>query len=216
MIIKKKIINTIAIVVLSLGLALGAYAINNDKPVLNTAGNVDVSDLPIYPMRSSFVINVDNPNAKVEFFDYVFVGKVVKNHGTVYSERMTMVAENAGTKDISAPYTIYEIEVIDNIKGNLNKNTPIEFRKAGGISADKKAVYVFENDELPAENKYYIFSGSAGNDGSIIISGPNSNIPLNASDKQDILSSKQYKEYKNAFENQVKVQRERSVSKFRE
>ena len=125
-----------------------------------------------------------------------------------------METEGGGTKEVSSPYTIYSIQVIDNIKGNLQKNKSFDIAKAGGISKTGNTVYIYEGDELPQENKYYIMMAYAQPDGTILVSGLNSNILLNVTDKQDIVSSKEYKEYEKAFKNEVKSKRERFTSTF--
>ncbi|HHY72372.1 MAG TPA: hypothetical protein GX497_03935 [Bacillus bacterium] len=206
--------------VLVVGGAVGVNSIskNNDSGVAESS--VDISKLPVYPIRGSFVYDVNNKNEAVGISDYVFVGKVVSNNGTIYKDVVTMEDENGKPKEVGTPYTSYTIEVVDNIKGKLKKDSPIDVLKHGGVTQDNKAVFVFENDELPEANKFYIFLGYAQKDGSILISGPNSNILLNTSAnqlKQNINSLKEYQEYRKAFQDEIiKVKRERFTSKFEE
>jgi hypothetical protein len=214
---KKNIFIAVTAAVLVTGGVIGANSLTTSNDDKTVEAHVNISELPIQPMRGSFVIDVNNKKETVGLSDYVFVGKVVSNKGTIYKDIVTMEDENGKPKDVGSPYTNYTIEVIDNIKGKLRKNSPFEILKQGGVTQDNKAIYVFENDTLPEEGKYYIFLGYAQKDGSILISGPNSNTLLNASDKQDIVSSAVYKAYKDAFQNQItKVQRERYTSKFEE
>jgi hypothetical protein len=214
---KKNILVAVTAAVLVTGGVVGANVLTKSNNEQTAVAPVNTSELPIQPMRGSFVIDVNNKKETVGLADYVFVGKVVSNKGTIYKNVVTMEDENGKPKEVGSPYTNYTIEVIDNIKGKLKKNTPLEVQKQGGVTQDNKAIYVFENDSLPEVNKYYIFLAYAQKDGSILISGPNSNTILNASDKQDIVSSAEYKAYKDAFENQItKVKRERYTSKFEE
>lgn len=167
-------------------------------------------------MHASYAIDVESKEEVVGSADYVFVAKVVDEVRTEYRHPITMETEYGGTKEVASPYTIYSIEVIDNIKGKLQKNKPFDIAKSGGISEKGDTVYIFEADELPQENKYYIMMGYAQPDGTILVSGANSNILLNGTDKQDIVSSKEYKEYKKALQNEVKSKRERFTSTFEE
>ncbi|MDY0323566.1 MAG: cell surface protein [Candidatus Carbobacillus sp.] len=216
---------TIVVAALIVGAAFGFNFFNKDTNVKNAVSeveNVDTSKLPIFPIRGSFVYDVNNINEAVGIVDYVFVGKVVRNDGTIYKGIITMESEN-GPKEVGTPYTKYAIQVIDNIKGALIDT--IEVLKHGGVSQDNKGnkgVFIFEDDLLPEVDKFYIFLGYAQKDGSIIISGPNSNVPLNVSDKQSNNLTKQslsslsvYQQYQEAFENQIiSVQRERFTSKY--
>jgi hypothetical protein len=106
--------------------------------------------------------------------------------------------------------------VIDNLKGKLKKNTPLPIFKEGGIAMDQASVYLYEDDELPRTGSYYIFLGFAQPDGSIIVSGPNSNILIDASNQQEIVSSPQYQRYTQAVRNEIPFDRVRSVSKYAE
>jgi hypothetical protein len=176
----------------------------------------NIDELPISYMKGSFVVDMENKNETVGLVDYVFVAKVISNNKTIYKDIVTMETENGEAKEVGTPYTQYTIEVIDNIKGKLKKNNSFEILKHGGIEQELESIYIFEDDVLPQENNYYIFLGYAQDDGTILISGPNSNILLNANSKQEIVSSNEYKEYKKAFKNEIKFERERSKSNFEE
>ncbi|MFC0475564.1 cell surface protein [Robertmurraya beringensis] len=164
-------------------------------------------------LHGTFDINVDNVNEVVGDADNVFVGYVDKIEGTEYKFPVTVETEN-GTKEVTSPYTNYSITVVDNIKGRLKKNNSIPMQKSGGISEDSDIYILYEDDSLPEEGKYYIFNTYNQPDGSILISGPNSNIVLNVTDKSEIVSSKEYKKYKEAVKNEVKTDRKRFSSKY--
>lgn len=198
----------------------------NDESQFQTA-STSQNQLPIEPIRGSFVVDIDNKNEVVGLVDYVFVARVVSEEGTIYKNIVTMEDENGETREAGSAYTNYKIEVLDNIKGNLKKEEPFEILKQGGISLDKKTIQVFEDDYLPEVNNSYIFLGYGQEDGSILISGSNSNILVNTPDspneqsllsvEKEITASEEYKAYQDAFENQVEiVQRERFASKFEE
>ena len=179
----------------------------------------------VSPLRATFAIDVNNVNEVVGDADNVFVGYVEKLEGTEYKHPVTVETEN-GTKEVSSPYTNYSITVIDNIKGNLKKNEPIPIQKSGGISEDQDVYFLYEGDSLPVEGKYYIFNTYNQPDGSILVSGPNSNIeldklvsgpkPLTTNSKSEIVNSGEYEKYAEAVENEVKSDRQRFESNYTE
>lgn len=83
-------------------------------------------------------------------------------------------------------------------------------------------IYLFENDSLPSENSIYIFLAYAQEDGSLLISGPNSNVMCNDSNMYSINSVSEEKSvteydefitYKDANDNEIiPVDRERYKS----
>lgn len=184
------------------------------------------SEIEVSPLHATFDIDVNNVNAVVGDVDNVFVGYVEKLEGTEYKYPATVETET-GTKVVSSPYTNYSITVIDNIKGDLKKNEPIPIQKSGGISEDQDVYFLYEGDSLPVEGKYYIFNTYSQPDGSILVSGPNSNIELNVDPvsrlksmntdtKSEIISSEEYKKYAEAVENEVESDRERFESNYTE
>lgn len=177
--------------------------------------NVDVSSLPIYPMRASFVYDTDNMQEAVGICDYVFIGEVVSCDSTEYRNIITMEDESGNPKEVGSPYTNYTINVIENIKGELTTEQSIIITKQGGISQTQDAVYVFEDDELPVANNTYIFLAYAQEDGSLLVSGPNSNILFDTTTTYTKTSNSEYEKYKNAVENEiVPVDRERFTSTY--
>lgn len=125
-------------------------------------------------------------------------------------------------KEVGSPYTNYTIQVLENIKGELITDKPIPIVKQGGISEKQDAIYLFENDSLPSENSIYIFLAYAQEDGSLLISGPNSNVMCNDSNMYSINSVSEEKSvteydefitYKDANDNEIiPVDRERYKS----
>jgi hypothetical protein len=133
-------------------------------------------------LNASYSINTNDLTEIVGDADYVFVAYVNKELNTIYKHQ-------ADINDEGLPYTNYSITVIDNIKGNLKKNTEIDIQKAGGLSKDGTTYFLYENDELLKEGKYYIISAYAQTDGLLLISGPNSSLMLKYNDKDKIFSS---------------------------
>ena len=208
---KKSSIYGILSIVLIVGMFFTGCASKNNASQLNT----NVSNLPIHQMHASFVYDTDNIREAVGICDYVFVAKVVSCDGTEYRNVITTEDEKGNPKEVGSPYTNYTIQVLENIKGELVTEQSISITKQGGVSENQDAVYVFENDELPVANNTYIFLAYAQEDGSLLISGPNSNVLYNNAETYSTTSTSAYQEYKTAVENEViPVERERFTSVY--
>ena len=209
---KKSVLLISVLFVLSI-VFTGCGSANSSKS--NTTSDVDISSLPIYPMRASFVYDTNDMRQAVGICDYVFVGEVISCDGTQYRDKVTMEDDNGNPKEVGSPYTNYTVNVIENIKGELVTEQSISITKQGGVSENQDAVYVFENDELPVANNTYIFLAYAQEDGSLLISGPNSNVLYNNAETYSTTSTSAYQEYKTAVENEViPVERERFTSGY--
>ncbi|WP_018665359.1 hypothetical protein [Heyndrickxia acidiproducens] len=181
----------------------------------------DNSELQTITLDGTFVIDVDNPKETVGDADYVFLANVDEVISTEQKHQETMETEH-GTKVVSTPYTNFNVTVLKNIKGNLKTDTPIPLQKAGGISADNSSLVLYEDDSLPEVGKSYVFLAYAQDDGSLLVSGPNSNISVSSIDKfaksknvnyvaetSDVIS-----EYELAYKNQQETSRDRSISDY--
>lgn len=186
---------------------------NGKSNNINTS--INTNNLPINYLHGDFLINTNDPTEVVGSADYVFTAKIEKVVNTEYRHAVVKETEN-GNKEISEPYTNYKITVIDNIKGKLKKNEIIDITKDGGISKEQDSIIIYENDTLPEVGKYYILTAYAQEDGRLLIAGPNSNILLDAQNKSEIVSSKEYKNYKKYYDNEKKISRERFKSKYSE
>ncbi|MFD1738957.1 hypothetical protein ACFSCX_20810 [Bacillus salitolerans] len=194
----------LVVLMCTMTLILGACSNTNDF-----ANN----DLPITHLSGSYSIDVDDLSQIVGDADYVFVAKVNSFIETIYKDTVIIETEN-GTKEVSSPYSKYNIEIIDNIKGNLKKNTEIEILKNGGLSQDEESIVLSENDSLFEVGNYHIMAAYAQPDGSLLVSGPNSSLVLSAESKSEIVSLEEYKNYKKAFEKGFVSDRERFKSSY--
>ena len=116
-------------IALALGIFAPSYFTNNppENPVINT-------------LNADYVIDTNNPRAVVGFSDNVFVGKVIKQ---------------VGTKSLSVyPETQFEVEVMDNIKGELIGT--VKVNQAGGYEGEN--LFLMEDDKLLIEGKTYMFA----------------------------------------------------------
>lgn len=148
----------------------------------------EILRLPVSPSEGCFVYDPGNAREAVGYADYVFTGKLVSYDGVHY--------------DHTIPLSEYTVQVLENIKGSLVTSRPIHVVKDGGVMKDHKSVSIWSGDSLPESGKTYIFLGSAGPDGTIMISGPNSNVEITGNDPK-------IEEYKDAYKNEVVYERER-------
>ena len=157
-------------------------------------------------LRGTFSIDYSDLNAVVGDADYVFVGTVAREEGTVYKDAVTVETDDGKTREVSGPYTNYTVNVTKNINGNLVTDTAIPIQKSGGLS----------EDELPVVGNEYIFFAYAQPDGSLLISGPVSNMSVsdNTSDIAPFSDSTEYSDIVDAYNNQVDSGRTRFTSSY--
>lgn len=190
--------------------------------------NVDTSEIETTRIHGSYVIDVSDKNQSVGYADYVFVAYVNDLTGTVYEDPVSIETKYGGHKEVTDPYTNYSVTVIDNIKGNLKKDTEIPLQQSGGLTSDGKMYILSEHDELLEPDNYYIVIAYAQEDSSLLMSGPYSNEKIelsNSSDKSmlletdiksEIMSTDNFKEYQEAYKNEVKYKRKRFKSTYEE
>lgn len=90
-------------------------------------------EVPTYAIFSDYTLDVDNPDEVVEDADYVFVGKVTEETGTIYKNKTPIEQEDGSIEYIGEAYTNYKVEVISNLKNELTLNKEIALEKQGGI-----------------------------------------------------------------------------------
>lgn len=135
-------------------------------------------EIPISRMQGSFAIDVHDQRELIGSADYVFVGTVLQEDGYEYRYPVTKEMEGGGETTITSPFSKYTVQVIENIKGNLTRDTGIPIMKEGGLLEDGSCYELYEDDELPRQNETYIFYAYAQMDGSLMVAGPNSNIRI--------------------------------------
>jgi hypothetical protein len=194
-----------------------------NKP-LDVGTGEHLNNLPIERMAGTFIVDVDNPKELVGDAYFVFVAKVISQDGYVSKHVNLQETEPGEVEDSGLPYTNYSVNVIENMKGKLVLNTTIPLQKFGGLNEAGDAYVLFENDELPVVGETYIFVAYAENDGSIIVSGPNSNQKVAAAkdikkmkSNTEIDKLEQVKIMKDAVKDQIEVrERERFKSIYEE
>ena len=175
--------------------------------------------LPVSYSFGCYVYDTSTPNKAVAVSKYVFIAKINNILRTDYFNP-TEVKKFIFKKTIYHPYTVYDVDVIYNLKGELVNN--VELTHFGGINKDKKS-YTFDASingfNFINSGEYYIVLASTFyyND-SLIITGSNEDslIPLGNIDDDimnDILNNKdvptkynyvvnKINEYKSAIKNE--------------
>ncbi len=164
------------------------------------------NNLPLYTSTAMWMYDTSTPEKAIGISQYVFVAKVNKILRTEYKNPVEIENGLLGTKIVTDPYTVYDINVIENIKGNLRTDSSIEFMQYGGINEDKKSYTFIQGGELLKAGEYYILLVEVfDEEGTIEVSDPNRIIPLEnhndintASLSNDIISK-----YKQAYKNEI-------------
>lgn len=161
---KYYIIIVFLILAIILGVLLGMskkYVKNEEQALYN--------GLPLNEVHAAFMYDTSTPEAAIGASDYVFVAKINKILRTEYKNPVTIEKSLISSETVNTPYTIYSIDVIQNIKGELITNESIEFMQYGGLNEDKKSYTFLEGGELLKEGEYYILMVDTwGKDGGII------------------------------------------------
>ena len=174
--------------------------------------NKGIQKIPTSYLRATYAIDYNNLEEVVGDADYVFVGTISSKENTVYKNPVEIVNEEGKVSEEATPYTNYTVEVVENIKGNLTTEETIPIQKTGGLSKDKSEYVIYEGDELPVVGQTYIFFTYAQPDGSLLLSGPVSNIGIKEKSADGLDSTTAYKEVVEAYENQVETGRQRYIS----
>ncbi len=171
-------------------------------------------EIPTSYLKATYAIDYNNMEAVVGDADYVFVGTVSGQENAVYKNPVEIVDKEGNIKEETTPYTNYTVDIVENIKGNLTMEETVPIQKTGGLSKDKSEYIVYEGDELPVVGETYIFFAYAQPDGSLLLSGPVSNIRLKENNADVVNSTIEYKEVVEAYKNQIETGRQRYTSLY--
>ncbi len=153
--------------------------------------NQNLENLPVEKIKGSMVYDMSTKEKSIGAVDNVFVAKINNIVKTVYDEN-----------DI--PSTIYEIEVIENIKGNLPSNKTIELTQKGGLNKNKKSYTFYENAYLLEEGQEYIILAFVPfNNGDLVIHNEHTYIKLDNNSISKKNSINIVDQYKEAYKNQI-------------
>lgn len=211
----KKILRLVVLVVVILGIVALCLFFNN-KNKENIFGYY--SDLPIKSIATLCPLySTATPEQAIGVSDYAFVGKVNKVLRTEYLNPVEVEFMLFFKRTQTDPYTVYDVSVLENIKGNLDTSNSVEFMHYGGITENNKS-YSFSSDmmKLLDEGEYYIFMpGVWGiNDGGILETTDNNRI-IKLKDYVPGELSDTVERYKTAYENEIVPDgKENKLSKF--
>ena len=166
----KRII-TLILFVNVIGLSVYIVSENMNKSTLKVA--YYLNGLPVYNSHAAYAYDVSSPEKAYAASRYVFIAKINGFNRTEYENIEIIEKGLFSSKRVSDPITIYNISVIQNIKGNLITRKEIELKQYGGINEDKKSYTFVENGHFLEEGSYYLFlTGTDVNGGIIEVTNP--------------------------------------------
>ncbi len=189
----KKFIIMSVVFVLIIIVAVGVYLF------YSTMQNTTISS-------GMYMYDTSTPERAVGISDYVFVAKIDGIARTEYRNPITIETGLSSSETRTTPYTVYNIEVVKNIKGELITSEPIEYMQYGGINEDGETYTFMEGTGLLETGKYYILMvGTFEGDGGIIeVTEPNRRILLDdVENDEDVENSELVKRYEEAYKNEV-------------
>lgn len=189
----KKFIIMSVVFVLIIVVAVGVYLF------YSTMQNTTISS-------GVYMYDTSTPERAVGISDYVFVAKIDGIARTEYRNPITVETGLSSSETRTTPYTVYNIEVVKNIKGELITSEPIEYMQYGGINEDGETYTFMEGTGLLETGKYYILMvGTFEGDGGIIeVTEPNRRILLDdVENDEDVENSELVKRYEEAYKNEV-------------
>ena len=194
----KKFIIMSVIFVLIIVVAVGVYLFY-----------ISISRIPQVTDLYSYDTSI--PEQAVGISDYVFVAKVNGIARTDYIDTGSVELSTTSNKKIESPYTVYDIEVVKKIKGELLTSEPIEFMQYGGVN----------EDGFLETGKYYILLvNTFREDGGTLETSDQNRIILlyDVENDEDVENSELVKRYEEAYKNEVIPdgfeQEDRYISKY--
>ena len=186
---------------------------------LNSVDTVEFyNGLPVSYSHASFAFDTSVPEIAVGASDYVFIAKINNILRTEYLNPVEIEINNEGdTIIMSDPYTIYSIDVVQNIKGELITSKSIELMQYGGLNENGESYSFLEGGSLLKEGEYYILLPDAIEDGgSIEVADPNRIVSLGSGiAKNQIKDNKLVRKYIKACEKQLKkLKKTNHISKY--
>ena len=185
-------------------LLAAAFIIVTTVACQNDESTNESQALPVNHIETDFAIDHDDPYELVGFSDHYVAAEVIEEVRTDYRHSSANDPEGI-------PYTLYRIQVIENIKGTLPEDEEIEIFKSGGITEDNESLLLYNGDSLPVAGRTYVMAAAVQQDGSLLLSGPNTNVLLegDASSSEALADAGSLGSFQEHLENQVPYERER-------
>lgn len=180
---KKNIIKVLVLIVFIF--EIGIISLNHLK-------KDNLESLPIEKIQGSMVYDMSTQEKAIGAADNVFVGKINKIIKTTYD-------------DNDIPSTIYEVEVLENIKGELPIDKSINLTQLGGLNKNQKSYTFYENAYfLDLESVYLILAFVPFQNGDLVIHNEYTYIKLeNEPALLSTSSNNIINQYKEAYQNQI-------------
>ncbi|WP_127849119.1 hypothetical protein [Lacticaseibacillus hulanensis] len=159
--------------------------------------SVSPQNVPVIEAHTEYAINVDNPDVIVSHADLTFVATVIAQDKTTYSDKVPLENADGSTTMVGSAYTHYTVDVLKVLKGKISCGS-IKIVKTGGIREDKSAINVLEGDFMPKVGRTYVFNAYVQDDGTILLSGQNSNVAVSGGTKADIAQDDNVATYQEA------------------
>lgn len=171
---------------------------NDDNDTYSVIYNQeDYKDLPINYISASYAYDTSTPEKTTGVADYSFIAKI---NGILRTEYRypSQVVRDGEEVTVYDPYTVYSVDVIENIKGEITQNTSIEIVLHGGISEDGKSYVFMEGMEFLNVGEYYILLPYTASDGRLGISNKTSIVSLGLLTESEIATFKEMDELDNS------------------
>lgn len=137
----------------------------------------EYKNIPVNYICPLYAHDTSTPEQAIGLADYAFIGKINRILRTEYRYPMDTVIDGE-IKTVSSPYTVYEVNVVQNINGNLVKGDNIEIVQSGGLEEDKLSYSFFEGMSLLNVGEYYILLAYTQPDGTLLFDKAEFSIPL--------------------------------------
>lgn len=174
--------------------------------------------LPVQYVHTTYVYDTSTMEKAIGVSDYVFVAKINEIIETRYLNPIEVQNDETGEKIIMLdPYTVYSINIIKNIKGNLITTEPIEFIQYGGLNKDGKGYTFLEGSGLlNVGSEYILMPDAITENGDIEVADPNRIILLdNSSNVRKMDASYIINDCIEAYSNQIiPSEKENKKSKY--
>lgn len=149
------------------------------------SASAPTKNIPVIEAHTEYAINVDKPAVIVQSADMTFVGTLKTQDATTYADKVPMENTDGSTEMVGTAYTHYTVDVKKVLKGDIKLGTN-KIVKTGGIREDKSAIDVLEGDFMPKVGSTYVFNAYVQDDGTILLSGQNSNMAVDGNSSTDI------------------------------
>lgn len=188
------------------------YSISNVEKTSSSQEFLNyIQGLPINYAHAIYAYDTSTPEKTAQNSKYIFIAKINEVVRTEYLNPIEIEDENDGTKEIIYdPFTVYSINVIKNIKGELDTSKSIELMQYGGLNYDGKSYVFCDGGSLLNIGEYYLILTGAMNDGNLEVSNPDRIVALEKFEENFKSSRSAVNNIINIYEEASKINIERN------